>query len=100
MPPDENRESPKRRLQFKLECGADSRDALIGVLSRLQFLIGSNQITRGVSGGYDSGYTYELTEDENIDHDMFCTALDEYLAAVKSQTESRMESKMKSQMGR
>ncbi len=71
---------PRRAYMLELKIGADTKNDLIGVLRQLEFEIGADLLTQGVSGGYSSGYTYKLDIDESITHDSYIEALNGYLA--------------------
>lgn len=75
--------SPRRAFVFTLELQADTRDDLISSLRHIEFMIAADKLTTGVSGGYNSGYTYKLDVDETITHDDYVAALNSYLAAKK-----------------
>lgn len=77
---------PERRFVFKLNLGADDRRAIIGALRHIEFLISSEQMTTGCSGGYDCGYDYELRENPEMTHDRFFNELQAYLDAKREET--------------
>jgi hypothetical protein len=74
-------ELPQRAFVLELKVGADTRDDLIGVLRQLEYEIGADKLTEGVSGGYSSGYSYKLTVDESMTHDRYTDELDRYMEA-------------------
>ena len=73
--------SPKRRIEFKIEGGSDSFEDLANALKNFSEQIRRGEIVgpNGCSGGYDGGYTYEIIEHENITHDSWFANLERYL---------------------
>ena len=78
-------EAPRRAYILELKLQADDKRAIHSALKHIDFLIASNQLTQGVSGGYDSGYSYKLDVDESITHDNYIEKLEKYLAEKKKQ---------------
>jgi hypothetical protein len=75
--------APKRACQFVLDLQADTRQELADSLYNIASRIERGEMTRGVSGGYSSGYVYELTENEGPTHDEWAANLRAYLDAKK-----------------
>lgn len=73
----------RRAFVLTLELQADTRNDLIGELRHLEFMIASEQLAHGVSGGYSTGSVYDLNVDESITHDLYMEQLNEYLGAKK-----------------
>lgn len=75
---------PRRACRLVLDLEADDRqgiaDALYGMASRIE----RGEMSRGVSGGYSSGYVYELVENDSPSHDEFFKRLTAYLDAKKA----------------
>ncbi len=79
--------NPRRAYVFTVEIGADTRDDLCAALRQLEFEIAADMLTHGVSGGYSSGYTYNLDVDETITHDRYMDDLHRYLDKTKAKGE-------------
>lgn len=75
----------RRAFVLTLTVGADTRRALAGALYNLAYRVEAEEITEGVSGGYDSGYTYKLDVDESITHDSYFEELNAYLDAKRKE---------------
>lgn len=71
---------PRRAYVLKLDLQADSREALLSALQYVDFLVASEQISSGISAGYDASYTYSLDIDESITHDAYMAAINGWLA--------------------
>lgn len=71
---------PKRAVQFRIEIGADSLDALASALINLSAMADRHQLSEhSVSGGYDSGYEHWLLVSEGPTHDEYVAQLNAYL---------------------
>jgi hypothetical protein len=79
---------PHRACRLLLDLEADSRDELAGALFNMADRISRGEMSRGVSGGYSSGYIYELVENESPSHDEFFQQLTAYLDAKKADADS------------
>ena len=74
--------APVRACRFVLDLQADTRQDLADDLYNLARRIERGELTKGLSGGYSSGYIYELTENEGPSHDEWYAQLTAYLAAL------------------
>lgn len=74
---------PHRAVRLDIKIEADTRQAMINTLDDIGRLIATEQITDGVSGGYDSGYIYKYTENDRPTHAEYADQLKEYLSKVK-----------------
>lgn len=72
-------EAPKRAFRLTLRLDADSRVDLASTLENLALLVARDELTTGASGGYDSGYVYELLHDPDQTHEQYFKQLREYL---------------------
>jgi hypothetical protein len=70
---------PQRAVRLTLKMEADTREALASALFNMAARIDRGEMTAGVSGGYDSGYIYELIERDRPTHDEYFAALNAYL---------------------
>jgi hypothetical protein len=77
---------PKRACRFVLDLQADTRQDLADALYNMASSIERGEMTKGVSGGYSSGFTYELVENERPTHDEYVQQLNGYLQAQKDGT--------------
>lgn len=75
---------PKRACRLTLTLEADTRDEMASALENIAMQLDRGEMTRGVSGGYSSGYVYEYTEAEHPTHDEYVAALNAYLAEKRS----------------
>lgn len=73
-------DAPKRAVQFRIEIGADSLEALATTLLNLAALADRGQLSsHSVSGGYESGYEHWLTVSNEPTHDDYVTQLNAWL---------------------
>lgn len=71
---------PKRRIQIRLELGADSWEHAAEALRSIALEIDQGYCRgESVSGGYTSGYVCSATEDPSVSHESFTKALMEYV---------------------
>lgn len=77
-------EAPKRACRLVLDMEADTRRDLADALYNMASQLERGELTRGVSGGYSSGYVYELTESDHPTHDEWAKNLRAYLAERKA----------------
>jgi hypothetical protein len=77
-------DAPKRACRFVLDLEADTRQDLAGALFNISSRIERGEMTHGVSGGYSSGYIYELTENDTPTHDEWAERLRTYLDEKKA----------------
>jgi hypothetical protein len=73
-------DTPHRAVRLDLSLEADNRAALIAALENIERLIAAGEMTRGCSGGYDSGYTYTYLERDRPTHDEYAAQLKDWLA--------------------
>jgi hypothetical protein len=76
---------PRRACRLVLDMQADDRKALAGALFNLAHQIETGQSSKGVSGGYSSGYIYELVENDQPSHDEWYKDLKSYLEALDAE---------------
>jgi hypothetical protein len=74
-------DAPKRACRFVLDLEADTRDDLATALYNMASQLERGELTKGVSGGYSSGYIYELIENDTPTHDEWARNLRAYLDA-------------------
>lgn len=80
-------EAPKRACRFVLDLEADTRDDLATALYNIASQIERGELTQGVSGGYSSGYIYELSENDRPTHTEWAKQLRAYLDAKQNSTD-------------
>ena len=68
-------ELPRRAVTLLLDLQADSKDALLNALENIITHIDRGELTKGCSGGYDAGYTYEYAEAAGPSHDEYVEQL-------------------------
>ena len=71
--------TPTRAICLTMKIEADTRDDLVSALMNFATQIDREEITTGVSGGYDSGYIYELLVDPTQTHEAYFQQLHAYL---------------------
>lgn len=76
---------PHRACRFVLDLQADNRQELADALYNMASRIERGEMSRGVSGGYSSGYIYELTENDQPTHDAYFDSLNTYLERRKAE---------------
>jgi hypothetical protein len=79
-------DAPKRACRFVLDLLAYTRDDRASALFNRASQIERGELTQGVSGGYSSGYIYELTESDRPTHDEWAQNLRAYLDQRKPNT--------------
>lgn len=74
-------EKPTPRRAFKLTCNLqdDTRNDLVGLLRHIEFLLSTDQLSTGGTGGPNAGGTYALDIDESITNQSYFAAVDESL---------------------
>ncbi len=76
--------APARRIQFRIEIGADSLEELSGVLHDLSLRVDRSEMsTHSVSGGVYSGYEHWLTIAEHPTHEEYVAELNAYLEKIR-----------------
>ena len=75
----ENDGKPHRAVILTVTIEADTRQAMVNALDGIGQQIAREELTTGVSGGYDSGYIYSYTEKGSPSHDEYADQLSEYL---------------------
>lgn len=71
---------PKRAVQFRIEIGADSLEALATTLMNLSIQADRHELSaHSVSGGYASGYEQWLTVSDGPTHDDYVKQLNAWL---------------------
>lgn len=74
---------PTRACTLELRLGADSRKEILASLRQIEYLIDTEQMTEGCSGGVGSGYSYSYKEREEPTSEQYHEQLQAYLAARK-----------------
>lgn len=70
---------PHRACRLVLDLGADTRNDMVSALENIARQLDRGEMTTGVSGGYDSGYSYTYTEAEHPTHAEYIEQLNVYL---------------------
>lgn len=84
---------PKRRIALTLSLEADSRAAAIDAIDQIvrELRMGYLQ-SEACSGGYSSGYTLKIIEDETVTHDSYFAKLNAYIEQMdRVQSTSRYQ---------
>lgn len=76
-------DKPCRAIRFTAAIEADSLAALADALFALSTAAERNELTKGCSGGYSAGYTYELLQNPEQTHDAYFADLRCYLEEHK-----------------
>jgi len=76
-------DAPKRACRFVLDLEADTQQDIVSALISMAHQIERDEMTQGVSGGYSSGYIYELTLRDRPTHSEWAANLRAYLDAKK-----------------
>ncbi len=76
--------APIRAYRLTLQLDADTLSDMASALMNLSLRADRGELTRGVSGGPDSGYIYELLHDPAQTHETYFNQVREYLARKKS----------------
>lgn len=83
-------EQPERKVVFLLKVGADDRRSLASALFNIADQIDREEIGgKGVSGGYDSGYTWEYREGDGPSHDEYFAQLEAHLNERRERSPSQ-----------
>lgn len=69
---------PKRRVQFTLEIGADSRDDVIAAMNDLVWEMRRGNISDKVSSSPSCGYVCTYRESEHPTHEEYIAALEKW----------------------
>ena len=78
-------DAPRRKHNVELYMQADDINSIIRELEYIAYrFLEARQVTDIVSGGYNVGFTLIHTVDEEMDHDKYVTALEEYLKAIRN----------------
>lgn len=77
-------DAPRRACRFVLDLEADTRDDIAAALYNMASQIERGEMTQGVSGGYSSGYIYELSESDHPTHTEWAESLRAYLDDKKA----------------
>ncbi len=72
-------QAPTRAMRLTLKIEADTRNDLVSALMNFATQIDREEITTGVSGGYDSGCIYELLANPTQTHEAYFQQLHAYL---------------------
>lgn len=76
-------EAPHRAVRLKLNIEADSREYLERAVDEFSRTIEQRVPPGGACGGYDWGWSYEMSVSEGPTHDEYAAALEEYLGRKK-----------------
>lgn len=77
----EEPEAPRRACTLMLRIGADDRASLVRAVEEFARTIDERREPGGACGGYDYGWSYELSAKDRPTHDEYVAALDAYLEA-------------------
>lgn len=77
-------DAPIRSYRLTLQLDADTLSDLASAMMNLSLRADRGELTRGVSGGPDSGYIYELLHDQAQTHETYFSQVREYLARKKA----------------
>ena len=80
-------DAPIRSYRLTLQLDADTLSDLASALMNLSLRADRGELTRGVSGGPDSGHIYELLHDPAQTHETYFSQVREYLARKKAKAE-------------
>ena len=80
---------PKRACRLVLDLEADTRDDLASAIYNLAIQLERGELTQGVSGGYSSGYIYELSENEHPKHSEWAAQLRAYIESRDNERKAR-----------
>jgi hypothetical protein len=75
---------PERACRFRLDLQADDFKSLCSAMFNIADMLERRELTTGCSGGYDSGYIYELRESPGPSHDEYFERLTAYLAEKRA----------------
>jgi len=70
---------PRRAVRLTLQLDADTIRDLAHALEQIAMRVERDEMTTGCSGGYTSGYSYELLQDPEQTHDGYFAQLREHL---------------------
>jgi hypothetical protein len=70
---------PHRACRFTLDIESDTRGDMVTALENIARQLDRGEMTKGVSGGYSSGYIYEYTESESPTHAEYIAELNAHL---------------------
>lgn len=74
---------PERAHVLAFKASGDTRKALEAELRHLLFLLSSDQLSVGVSGGPDAGSIYAYRHDPSQTHDGYFSAIDALMQEQK-----------------
>lgn len=70
---------PRRRVKLNIDIEADSMQELSQTLDDIARRVLMDDLTKGFSAGYQSSYSYELSEDDSITHELWEAAVAEFV---------------------
>lgn len=79
---------PRRRVKLNLDVEADSIKDLFDTLEDIARRVYADDLTKGFSAGYQSSYSYELSEDESITHESWEAAVAEFVKRKRAALQS------------
>ena len=71
--------APVRAMRLTLKMDADTRSDLVSALMNFATQIEREEVTTGVSGGYNSGFIYEILDNPDQTHESYFKKLHDYL---------------------
>lgn len=74
---------PKRAVTLDISLQADSPADMALALEQVAYLVHRGELTRGCSGGVNSGYTYHYEANDRPTHEEYREQLQQWLAAQK-----------------
>lgn len=83
--------APQRAYRLTLKLEADTLSELASALMNLSLRADRGELTRGVCGGPDSGYIYELLINPAQTHETYFNQVREYLARKKAEHDENQE---------
>lgn len=72
-------QAPVRAVRLTLRIESDTRNDLVSALINFATQVDREEVTTGVSGGYNSGWIYELLVDPAQTHEAYFQQLHAYL---------------------
>jgi hypothetical protein len=76
-------EAPHRAVRIMLDIDADNRKNLEAAFRHFLHTFDNRSAPSGCSGGYSSGWTYQMWESDHPTHEEYEAALEQYLAAIE-----------------
>ena len=83
---------PKRAVTLDISIQADTREEMVRALWGVADRIQRQEMTRGCSGGWGSGFTYNYEENDRPTHDEYEKQLKDWLAEARANPPSNTTS--------